>query len=426
VLAGYRDTNAGVGCCLGRFFIRFARTSTCATLAAFFLASCGITPASGPASVQVPIATDKLPYAFVALNRDVAEKLAQYTPRISNTFTDKRAPRDFQFGVGDIVSVTIFEAAAGGLFIPAEASVRPGNFITLPNQAVDNEGNISVPYAGNIHAKGRTPTQVQQAIVDALKNRAIEPQAVVSLITQRTSLVTVLGDVNKPEVLTAVPAGEHILDSITRAGGPKAPGYDTMVMLERGGHRATASFGALVYQPSNNIFAHPGDTIYVYNEPQTFLAFGATGKQGQFAFGAWRVSLAEAVAKAEGLTDGQADPAFVLLYRGEMRAVAEQLGIDCSKFSGPIIPVIYNLNLRDPGGFFLAANFEIRNKDVIYTANAVSVEVTKFLGFLRTIMATVNDPIVYATNYYTLLNTIKGVGNATIVTTPTPIVTTTP
>ena len=390
---------------MGRLFDNLTRN--CAVIAALLVTACGITPASGPSSLAVPQATDNLPYAYVPLTRDISEKLAQYTPRISNTFTDRRPPKAFEFGVGDVVSVTIFEAAAGGLFIPAEASVRPGNFITLPSQEVDNNGNISVPYAGNIRAKGRTPVQVQQAIVDALKNRAIEPQAVVSLATQRTSLVTVLGDVNKPEVLTAVPAGERILDSITRAGGPKAAGYDTKVMLERGGRRATATFGALVYQPNNNIYAHAGDTIYVYNEPQTFLAFGAfgvlgaVGRQGQFPFEAWRLSLAEAMAKAGGVNDAQGDPAAVFLYRGEMREVAERLGIDCSKFSGPIIPVIYNLNLRDPAGFFLATNFEVRNKDVIFTANAASVEITKFLNFLRTIMATANDPIMYATNYYT-------------------------
>jgi len=319
--------------------------------------------------------------------------------------------------------VTIFDAAAGGLFIPSEAGVRPGNFITLPAQEVDNNGNISVPYAGNIRAKGRTPVEVQQAIVDALKNRAIEPQAVVSLATQRTSLVTVLGDVSRPQVLNAVPAGERILDSIARAGGPSREGYDTMVLLERQGHRATAPFGALVYQPTNNIFSHPGDTIYLYSEPQTFLAFGASGAQGQFKFDAWRISLAEALGKASGLRDEQADPAFVFLYRGETREVAEHLGVDCSKFSGPIIPIIYNFNLREPGGYFLAANFELRNKDVIFAANAVSVEVTKFLTFLRTIMATINDPLVYATNYYSLLNISKGVGTSTIVTTPTPITT---
>jgi len=388
---------------------------------AFLLTACGITPASGPSSIEVPVAGDALPYAYVKVTREVGEILARYTPRISTTFTDRRPPRDFQFGVGDIVSVTIFEAAAGGLFIPAEASVRPGNFITLPNQAVDNNGNISVPYAGNIHAKGRTPVEVQQAIVDSLKNRAIEPQAVVSLVEQRTSLVTVVGDVNRPSVLPAVAAGERILDSVTRAGGTRSAGYDSIVMLERGGRRATSPFGALVYQPANNIYSHPGDTIYVYTEPQTFLAFGASGTQGQFKFDAWRLSLAEAMAKAAGLKDEQADPGFVFLYRGESREIAEKLGVDCSKFSGPIIPIIYNINLRDPAGYFLAANFEIRNKDVIYTANAASVETTKFLTFLRTIMATVNDPIIYATNYYTLLNVAKGVGSTTIVTTPTPI-----
>ncbi len=90
------------------------------------------------------------------------------------------------------------------------------------------------------------------------------------------------------------------------------------------------------------------------------------------------------------------------LYRGEPREVAERLGVDCSKFQGPIIPVIYHVNFRDPSGYFLAQTFEIRNKDVIYISNAASVETTKFLTFLRTIMATVNDPIIYATNAYAL------------------------
>jgi polysaccharide biosynthesis/export protein len=415
---------------LQRSFKKFARD--CTIIAALFLTSCGILPASGPYSTDIRAASDPRaddpPYAFVNITREVTQVLARYTPGIANTFTDRRRPKDYEFGVGDIVSVTIFEAAAGGLFIPAEASVRPGNFITLPNQAVDNNGNISVPYAGNIQAKGRTPVQVQQAIVDALKNRAIEPQTVVSLVDQRTSLVTVLGDVNRPSVLPAIAAGERILDSITRAGGPKSAGYDTFVMLDREGHRATAPFGALVYQPSSNVYARAGDTIYLYTQPQTFLAFGAggvigvSGRQGQIPFDAWRISMAEAMAKAGGVNDIQGDPAAIFLYRGEMREVAERLGIDCSKFAGPIIPVIYNLNLRDPAGFFLAANFEMRNKDVIFIANAASVEITKFLTFLRTIMATINDPLVYATNYYTLLNVSKGVAS-TVLTSPTPIAT---
>ena len=393
---------------------------------------CTLLPSNGPANFDVRAGQrdpQSIPYALVKMTAKVTEVLAKAAPRIAPTFTDKRPPKEIRFGVGDIVSVTIFEAASGGLFIPSEAGVRPGNFITIPQQPVDSNGNISIPYAGNIRAKGRTQVEVQQAIVDALKNRAIEPQAVVSLVEQRTSLITVLGDVARPSRLTATAAGERILDVITRAGGPAAPGADEWIMLERDGKRALSPFGALVYEPVNNIYARPDDLIYLYREPQTFLAFGAvggggggsiSGSQAQIPFGAWRLSLAEAVSKAGGLLDQQSDPAAVYLYRGETRDVAEQLGIDCSKFQGPIIPVIYNINFRDPAVYFLASSFEMRNKDVIYVANAYSVELYKFLGFIDRINTTANDPISTAINIYTLRNIARGATPITAVVNTTP------
>ena len=54
----------------------------------------------------------------------------------SNVFS-RRPPRGITLGIGDVVSVTIFEAEAGGLFLPSEAGARPGNFVTLPDQMVD-------------------------------------------------------------------------------------------------------------------------------------------------------------------------------------------------------------------------------------------------------------------------------------------------
>ncbi len=389
-------------------------------------------PTSGPQSMDIRMSEaaepESLPYALVKVTPDVVRTLGQFTPRLSSAFANRTPPKAFRFGIGDTVSVTIFEAAAGGLFIPAEAGVRPGNFVTIPNQAVDNIGNISVPYAGAIRAKDKTPVEVQQTIVAALKNRAIEPQAVVSLVDQRASLISVLGDVRSAGRFPASASGERILDAITRAGGPSSQGYDSWVTLERAGHRASVPFGALLYEPANNIFVLPNDTIYLYNQPQTFVAFGAVGSngtggvggQGQYKFDAWRISLAEAVAKHGGLADSLADPASVFLYRGETREVAARLGVDCSRFQGPIIPIIYNVNFRDPSGYFMAQGFDIRNKDVIYTSNSASVETTKFLNFLRTIMATANDPIIYATNAYALKSAING-GATAIITTPTPV-----
>ena len=381
---------------------------------------CAVMPISGPSSWDVWAGQHDpkdLPYAFVRITPKVADVLGKAAPRLVGEFPDRSRPKDIVFGNGDIVSVTIFEASSGGLFIPAEAGVRPGNFITIPAQAVDVNGNIAVPYAGEIRARGRTAAEIQKAIVDALKDRAIEPQVIVSSVEQRTSLITVLGDVTRPGRLPAQLTPERILDTISRAGGTAGPGPDEWVMLERAGRRALSPFGALVYEPANNIYIHPNDIIYVYREPQTYLTFGALGQQQQIPFGTWRITLAEAVAKAGGLVDAAADPASVFLYRGETRDVAEAIGIDASKFQGPIIPVIYNINFRNPAGYFLATTLEMRNKDVVYVSNSVSTEASKFLNYIRLINATLNDPISSAINAYTLKNIIQtGTANTAIIT----------
>ena len=358
-------------------------------------------PMSGPerSSIQADADKGELGYGLVKLTSEANAIVSEYGPAgIAGSFPDRRPPPTIKFGIGDVVSVTIFEAAAGGLFIPSEAGVRPGNYVQIPNQSVDSSGNITVPYAGAVRAQGRTPSEVQQDIVRSIGNRAIEPQAVVALTDQRTSLISVLGDVNLPSRLQANAAGEHILDAITRAGGPKGPGYETWVTLERGGKRATVPFGSLVYDQINNIWAHPGDTIYLYREPQVVLVFGATGQQGQVLFDMWKINLAQAMAKAGGLLDSQAEPAGVYVYRREPRELAERLGVDCSKFVGPTVPIVYNVDFRSGAGFFLASRFQMRDKDVLFAANAETVNTAKWLQFVRLVIATANDGVVTANN----------------------------
>ena len=352
------------------------------------------------------------PFGLIRLTSNVVNVLDEYGPRtLTATFGDHRPPPEIKFGIGDVVSVSIFEAAAGGLFIPSEAGVRPGNFVTLPNQPIDTKGMISVPYAGLVPTAGKTPSQVEQSIVDRIKNRAIEPQAVVALVTQNTSLITVVGEVNSTFTPTgripAQPVGEHLLDVISRAGGLRDQGQDTWVVLERHGHRAAVPFGALIYEPANNIWAWPGDTIYLYKEPQTFLAFGASGQQGQLQFSAgnqssaWRMTLAEAVAAAGGLLDLQADPGSVFLYRREPRALAERLGVDCSKMDGPTVPVVYSVSFADPAGYFLATRVQMHNKDVIFAANAQSLEITKFTQFLNALISVPYNVSATGANFQT-------------------------
>src|SRR3984957_12480904 len=150
------------------------------------LGGCGlgpasIVPASGPSSIDVDTHNSPtIPYALVKLTTETVGIVAHYEPRgLSGVFPDKYVPPSkIKFGIGDVVSVTIFEAAAGGLFIPTEAGVRPGNFVQLPDETIDNSGYLTVPYAGPVKAAGRTNVEIQKDIVDRIKNRAIEPQVI--------------------------------------------------------------------------------------------------------------------------------------------------------------------------------------------------------------------------------------------------------
>jgi polysaccharide export outer membrane protein len=364
-----------------------------AALAMLGSGGCSFFPVNGPSSADIEAGrSETIPYQLVKLTPETIDILAANEPKgLAGAFTDQRPPSKIVFGIGDVVSITVFEAAAGGLFIPLEAGVRPGNFVTLPDQIVDNNGNISIPYAGLIKTAGRDNVQVQNDIVSKIKNRAIEPQVIVALSQQRTSLISVIGSVNTP-LRFAVPmtgARDRVLDAITRAGGISGPGYASWVMLERGGRRATVPFENLVMNAANNIYILPGDRIYVYQEQQRFLAFGANGintagfSQTEVNFDAWRLNLAEAVGKAGGLGDVQADPGAVFLYRQEPREVAKLLGADMTRFNGPLVPVIFQIDFRDPGGYFLATKFQMRNDDIIFVANARSYEASKVLTFVN-------------------------------------------
>ena len=285
------------------------------------------------------------------------------------------------------MQVTLFEAQSGGLFIPTDAGARPGNFVTLPSQTVDSKGYITVPYAGQIRVLNRSTPDIQAEIVEKLRNRAIEPQVIVALISQTSTQVTVLGDVGTPGRISINPAGDRVLDAISRAGGIRNPGYEEFVTLERKGRKGTVYFLNLLKDPRENVYVSPNDIVYVYQYQRAFMAFGATGASGQFKFLQENVTLNDAVGKAGGLLDSRAEAGQVFVYRIENRRTLEKMNVDVSKFDPGRdgIPTIFRVNFRDPSGFFAARRFPMRDNDIIYVDNADQVEITKFLTLLTTV-----------------------------------------
>jgi polysaccharide export outer membrane protein len=384
-------------------------------IASALLPGCMLLPATGPTSEAVTgnataslRSNAALPYTLVDVSADTIGLLSQPNMiSFKGAFPDKRPKPTQVVGVGDVLNISIFEAAPGGLFTPATAAgARPGNFVDLPAQAVDQKGSIYVPYAGEIPAAARTIPEIQQAVVARLRNRAIEPQVVISLNQQHSSVVSVLGDVNTPGVLALNSVGERMLALIARAGGPKFEAIESYVTLQRDGKRVRVLLSRVVHDPSENIFIRPNDVIFITHEAPTFTALGAINQNvfannTEFTFDVETLTLAQAIGKAGGLNDNQSDPTEVYVYRYEDRHFLEKLGIDTTRFTFDRVPTIYRLNLRDPSGMLLASGFQMRSKDVVYIANAQVVDYYKLLLLINNTVGTVSNTANAVTNVNT-------------------------
>jgi polysaccharide biosynthesis/export protein len=365
------------------------------------LGGCSTLPTAGPTTGQVvdqAVKDDQPRFDVVDVDGNVVSTLlARSAESFRTRFQRYGKPPDPKIGIGDSITVTIWEAAGGGLFgAGITTGVSPGSrSVTIPDQVVARDGAITVPFADRIPVAGKSPLEVQHAIEQRLADKAIEPQAIVNITKSITNSATVSGEVVTGARVPLSVNGDRLLDVIALAGGAKAPVYDTFVRLSRQGVTATIPMEKLVSEPAENIYVWPGDVLTLVQVPQTFSVFGATGQNMQVSFGAKEITLAQALAKAGGLLDLRADPAGVFLFRFEPPDVVGALKASPLPIGpGGSSPIVYRLDLSDANSYFFAQRFPVEDKDVIYVANARLNELQKFFTLLNTITGPVITGIV--------------------------------
>lgn len=349
--------------------------------AAGLLTGCSALPAAGP-STQDIVSEQRASTDFVLVNLDqrAVDILSQYRVTAFSTRFAAPAPAPSQIvGVGDTLSITVFEAGQGGLF-----SSDYGSRVTM-TQRVDSDGSITVPYAGRVIAGGKSPQVVEKAIVAALEGRAIQPQALVQITETVQRSYVVNGEVGASGRKPITAAGDRILDAIASAGGARQATYETRVTLQRGSKQGSAIMKDMIDNPAENVFVQPGDRIYVTKDPEIFLAFGAVPQPGPINFGLEKLTLLEAVGKAGGLIDLRSDPGAFFVFRYEPESAVRQMKPDYKGTFGAKVPVVYRVNLRDPRAYFYAKGFTIRDRDVLYVANSAAAELKKFLDILGSV-----------------------------------------
>ena len=352
------------------------------------LMGCSIIPAAGPTSAEIAaqsgVRPNGLRYELITLDGSTISALKAYHPTgLGRHFPGKRLAPGHIIGIGDTLSVVVWEPGQEGLFSRAENGGRAelGPFV------VNQGGTITVPYVGKVHAAGKSVERLQEAIQIALGGKAVDPQVIVTLVKNESSVVLVSGAVNSPGQYPLALRGERLLDVIAKAGGNAQKASETYVTFIRGSTQGRQLLKTVFENQGENVYVRPGDQVYLAHSPQTFTAFGAVPNVGEFPLQAGEVSLVEALGRVGGLDDGRANSIGLYVFRYESADLVRRMKPDSRITSSGAIPVIYQINMRAAQSFFHAQSFDVRDKDIVYVANAYGAELNKFTKILINILA---------------------------------------
>src|SRR6516225_10930426 len=170
------------------------------------LGGCSALPRSGPmANAVINSDESTRPYELFDISQSVVAAVRQHGPgSFAASFGDYRRSVEPTIGVGDTVSVNIWEAPGGVLFASSNITSIPSTTgsraSTLPDEVVGRDGAITVPFAGRIHVAGQTTRAVEASIQTALHGKATDAQVVVNVTRAISSSVTVTGEVANSEI----------------------------------------------------------------------------------------------------------------------------------------------------------------------------------------------------------------------------------
>jgi polysaccharide biosynthesis/export protein len=291
-------------------------------------------------------------------------------------------------GPGDELEVHIWEASPALLFGASMGMSSPTSGMStakassFPEQMVDIDGFISIPFAGPVKASGKTTIGIAQDIATVLQGKANQPQVLVRMTRNISSAVTVVGEVVNSHLIPLTAKQEKLLDAIAASGGVKQGINKITIQLARNGAVHRMPLESIIKDPKQNISLAAGDVITAYYQPYSFTALGATGQNQEVEFEGQGISLVQALARVGGVHDTRADAKGVFIFRFEDPSALPDEASNGVKTSDNKVPVIYRMNLSEGSAFLTAQTFPIKNKDVVYVSNASSVELQKFLNIL--------------------------------------------
>src|ERR1700677_2000110 len=221
------------------------------------------------------------PIQLIDVNQEVTQRLLAERSRHLFSEVLNNGPEQLQrVGAGDSLVVSIWEATPATLFgsgvaISTTGIPTPIQAVTIPEQPVDGQGFITVPFAGRSPAAAKTLAEISGEIEQRLVRKANQPEVLVLLTRNLSSTVTVVGEVTTSMRVPLTAAHERLLDALALAAGVKQPVNKTTIQITRGKNVYTLPLETIIQDPRQNVTLQPGDVITALYLPSSFTALGA-------------------------------------------------------------------------------------------------------------------------------------------------------
>jgi polysaccharide export outer membrane protein len=213
---------------------------------------------------------------------------------------------------------------------------------------IANDGTVTLPMVGQVHAAGLTVDQLQAALVTAYKKFFKDPQVTVQVNDFRSQPVAVAGNVNTPGVVQ-LRGNRNLMEVIGQAGGLRADAGDSVLITRDLSEGAIPVSGAFTdptgkysvahidirsimsgKDPDGNILIKPHDVITVPRARMVYVLGNVNRPGGYVMTENETVSLTQAVALAGGWSQN-AKLSGTRILRASGGAEREQIRADIKK-----------------------------------------------------------------------------------------------
>lgn len=222
---------------------------------------------------------------------------------------------------------------------------------------VQGDGSFFYPFVGKVEAAGLTPEAIRANLTEKMAQFINEPQIEVKLVGYNSQAVSVTGEVARPsrQPLTEQPL--TLLDAINAAGGLNDAADAARVTVKRLGRIYVVDLESFLQKgiSKNNPILKPGDVVNIPRiERQEAYILGQIVKPSTIDISTDSVTLTQALSRAGGLREGDADARGVFVFRD----------------AGERAITVYQLDATNPVAFVLGTRFYLQPQDVVYITTA--------------------------------------------------------